>query len=591
MNIFSEIKAKLAILDVVNEYTTLKRAGVYFKGLCPIHQEKTASFFVTPHKGIFYCFSCHVGGDLIAFVAAMERCSPLEAARLMAQRHSIPIALDGKPESADAVRSEWSLQQRHATLCGLIAQFCHEQLFESGGAAAAHYLAERALTRQSIDTFILGYLPSGERARKRLLAFIQKSGFMANDLLDTKFMLAHKQGLYSPFEERIIFPIHDHMERSCGFGGRVFRAGDDRPKYYNSHDSLHFNKSTLLFGFHKAKRAMQKTNTVSIAEGYMDCIALTQAGLTNSVATLGTACTAEHVKLLARYVNTLNVVYDGDKAGLDATMRLGEMCWQQELDVYVTELPRGEDPASYLAHNAESWNMLPRRDIFGFYVHTLEKQFHTHQSLTEKLQSIRAILERIQRIEDSLKRNVLLQQVAGACNIPLATLQRALQPTPSRPAIAAFTPQKKQRAINKFAKSLLCAILSEGHLFSSGDEAIISRLLPLRLRILFEKLQHYLQHYKGNGATSPYLFSDFFGTLTIQEQEYIARTLMEHESQTVPPLEMLLEQCRVRFWKDAVRELQHKIATAQDTHNHEQLTKLMQEFHHLKSSILHKGII
>lgn len=584
MNIFNDLKNKISIVDVISEYTSLKRSGSYFKGLCPIHQEKTPSLYVTPHKGIFYCFSCRAGGDGITFVAHMERCSQLEAARHLAERYQIPLALSEQTQAHTT--ASWSQQQRHTALCTLIADFCHKQLLSHHKSAAYDYLQTRGISSTSIEQFVIGYLPGGESVRRQLLNAIKQKNFIADDLISIKFMLRGTRALYSPFEERIIFPIHDHMGRISAFGGRTFQPHDsERPKYYNSHENPFFSKSKLLYGFDSAKRHLHKASTLYIAEGYLDCIAMVQAGISNTVATLGTACTAEHMTLIARYTPTITVVYDGDQAGLNATMRLSELCWQHEIDIFVTELPDGEDPASYLANPANRWETLVRRDIFEFYIHALHGQLGPEATLATKLEALRTILERVKRIADPLKQHIIMQHVAAISKIPIATLAREITPSGPAPQPQQTVAPKTQKEINKFAKSLFCAMLNREKKYSQNDQQMIATILPLRLKILFEKLTHYQETH------SPYIFSDFFALLAAPEQAYVAQLLLTYEPENQPSLDQLLEQCRTRAWKLLAQEFQNKISAAQHANNYALLATLMHEFNELKKSILNKGTL
>ncbi len=585
MNIFNELKSRLSIVDIVSEYTTLKRSGNYFKGLCPIHHEKSPSLYVTPHKGIFYCFSCHAGGDGITFVSHMEHCSQWEAARYLADRYQIAIDM-ASYQQEQQTPSPWSQQQRHTVLCRSIAEFCHKQLVARPDSIAYRYLMARGITPTSIEQFMIGYLPAGEVTRRQLLNSIGQSHYIADDLIAIKFMLQGSRTLYSPFEERIIFPIHDQMGRVTAFGGRIFQSHDkERPKYYNSHESPFFSKSKILYGLDSAKRHINRLPTIYLTEGYLDCIAMHQAGLTTAVATLGTACTAEHIALIAKYTSTITVVYDSDAAGLAATIRLSELCWNQEIDMLVTELPAGEDPASYLADHNHSWDTLQTRDFFDFYINALQKKIGEAAPLTTKLEALRALLERIKQISDPLKQHIIIQKIAKLSSIPAATLAREIGPHTTPTPLRRATPSKTQREINKFAKSLFCAILNQKKIYADDDKRMIAAILPLRLKILFEKFITYQEH------NDQYLFSDFFATLTQPEQAYIAQLLVAYEPMTHPSLEMLLQQCRTKAWKLFVQEFQERIAAAQEANDHLLLTSLMQEFNEHKKSILHKGTV
>lgn len=255
MNLFTYVKNHLPILDVVNHYTTVRKTGNYWKGCCPFHSEKTASFTVSPDKNIFYCFGCHVGGDVIAFVAKAENISPIQAVYHLAEQYSLTL-----PEQNEASfkNNDQHLNEKkqYWDLCGLVAQWCHGNLLKSSQAMS--YFEQRGIDKNTISLFSLGYFPSGSRAIKSLLDFVKSHNYMAHDLLQVHIITESKGHLYSPFEERLLFPIKDHLGRFCGFGGRIFLPNDERSKYYNSKENPNFFKGSLMFGFDLAKTAIQK---------------------------------------------------------------------------------------------------------------------------------------------------------------------------------------------------------------------------------------------------------------------------------------------------------------------------------------------
>src|SRR5579871_5907950 len=342
MNIFSFIKERVAILDVVNEYVTLKRAGGYHKGTCPFHHEKTASFTVSPDKHIFYCFGCHLSGDVISFIARIENCSQKDAAQLLAEKYSLELPHNF---SFEATEKETEHKNHYFLICKAVATWCHQQLLKNNVAQA--YFQRREFTPEMFAYFDIGYFPSGNVAINDLLYAMKRQSILAQDLLDAAILAEGRTTFYSPFEDRLIFPIKDTLGRYCGFGGRTFKEHDTRPKYYNSRENDYFIKGSLLFNLDKAKKSIQESGKIFLVEGYTDCMAMTQHGIPNTVATLGTACTLEHLKQLARYAEHIFIVYDSDHAGKSAILRLAELSWQVNLEVKVITLPDGEDPASF----------------------------------------------------------------------------------------------------------------------------------------------------------------------------------------------------------------------------------------------------
>ena len=351
MNLFNFIKRSVQILDVVNEYTTLKKSGgLYWKSPCPFHQEKTPSFTVSPDKDIFYCFGCNESGDVISFVAKIEKMSPFEAAQYLVEKYNldVPDSIKSNSHQTQELRTE---KDSYLALCKLVAKWCHDQLFQYD--TALNYVHSRKFNQQIITQFTLGFFPKGNIAIKELLKQAATQGFLTKDFIKAGILFQGRNNLYSPFEGRIIFPIKDHVSRYCGFGGRVFLPDDDRCKYYNSKENQFFQKGNLLYGLDVAKKNIQNDDIAFLVEGYTDCIAMHSYGHKNSIATLGTACTLDHLKKIANYTQQLYVMYDGDNAGQKAILRLTQLCWTIDIEPKVICLPKDSDPASFLHKNQD----------------------------------------------------------------------------------------------------------------------------------------------------------------------------------------------------------------------------------------------
>jgi len=424
-SLFSFIKQQVPIVQEVSRYVRLRSAGSYYKGPCPFHKETDASFTVSPDKGIFYCFGCHATGDVISFVAKAENLSPVEAARQLIETHGLKVPEEllrmtqGAGKATEAKSSYFSVHK-------CVALWAHEQLRLSP--YAYEYVRSRGFTDQMIDAFMIGFFPSGPRSINALLAAGMKENILAKDLVEAGvFYESSKTQLRSPFEDRIIFPITDAMNRFCGFGGRIFIPNDDRAKYYNSKESPFFIKGSLLFGYSAAKKSMQERKAVFLVEGYTDTVMMAQYGYTNVVATLGTACTKEHLKLLSRSVEVVYVLYDGDSAGRKAMLRLAQLCWDVQLELQVVTLPHNLDPAAYLVKYHSLAEVLAQaNDIFTFFVSASADEF-AKKSLAEKMRIIEEVLEVVGKIVDVVKREMLLQQLSSAVNIPLTALRIKLQ--------------------------------------------------------------------------------------------------------------------------------------------------------------------
>ncbi|HRN78184.1 MAG TPA: DNA primase [Candidatus Dependentiae bacterium] len=580
MNIFTFIKEHISILDVTQEYATLKQAGGYWKGHCPFHHEKTASFTVSPHKEIFYCFGCHVGGDVITFISKIENCSQLEAAKHLTDRYNLEL-----PASLSAQTSAIATNERnhYFELCKYMAIWCHEQLQKNE--SLLNYIRMRGFDINHINYFTLGYFPGGLQSIKHFIDWMKQHNTLPHDLIEAHIISQGKTVLYSPFEERLIFPIKDHLGRFCGFGGRTFKLDDERPKYYNSRENDFFVKGSLLFGLDLAKEAIQKTDTAFLVEGYTDCMAMVQHGYPNTIATLGTACTAQHLKTLSRYAQKLYVLYDGDHAGQKAILRLTELCWQVSMELHVITLPAKDDPASYLlTHKSLGPLIGTSQNIFHFFLHTQGKEF-TSLPLNKKVEKIREFLEIIQHIDDRLKQDMLLQKAAKIFDMPFESLLHELGRIHSRPLPALDQTEEiigdDGKTLPILEKRLFCAILHNTEFCTNERMLAIIEYMPEPLRTILKKLQH------AQSAEGKVHFTQFFDMLSDHEKEYVSGLLLERTASIDQiAFEQLVYQLQKKQWKVIVQDIKTRIAQAKQSGNKEQVKKLMQDFVHLQQQLI-----
>lgn len=590
MNVFTLIKDRVAILDVVSQYTTLKKAGSYYKGTCPFHSEKTASFTVSPDKSIYYCFGCHAGGDVISFIAKVENFSQKQAAEHLANQFGIEI-----PELGE-YKNDQEAKVKYYDLCSLIAQWCHEQLKKTP--QVIDYFLARGITKRSMVNFQLGYMPREKKQLDQLIQLLQKNHFLVQDLLDAKIFLQGKSGLYTPFEDRLIFPIKDHLGRFCGFGGRVFKEQDDRAKYYNSHDHAFFSKGSILFGLDTAKKGIQNEEVVFMVEGYTDVISMAQHGYINTVATLGTACTMDHLKILARYTQKLYVIYDGDTAGQKAILRLTELSWQASLDTYVMQLPETEDPASLLQKKIDLKPYIASAvDILTFYVHYLTKDFK-QKGMQDKLIISQKLLETIKDISDPIKQDMLLKQISVACDISFDTLRISLRKMQGNywgkspeEEHKQKSPQKEQipgeivdnNIHDELEKKLFSAIINNYEpLLSEDIESMVTELSELHNGLLFKKVfQIKLANHKAS-------IGDIFTLLTDEEKRILSGMLIEESTSLT--LKNVLAQWYRKQWKYMIHKVKLNIELAQKAGDAFRVKELLNELDELKKKMLKRGI-
>lgn len=346
-----ELLAKNDIVSVVSSYVELRPKGRRLWGLCPLHGEKTPSFSVSPDKQMFYCFGCHAGGTVIQFIMQMERMSFVEAVKLLANRASMEL-----PETADdtAMQRERAYKERLYAACKAAARFYMETLLGPDGAPGRAYLAGRGLTSESVKRFGIGYAPAAWDALKtHLLA----AGFTQQELLDAGLLVhnTEKNSVYDAYRNRVIFPIIGAAGRVLGFGARVLN--DDKPKYINTGDTPIYNKRNTLYGLYLQKG--RRCADLVMVEGYTDVIGLFEAGITNAVASLGTALTVQQARLLKRYTQLVYIAYDGDAAGQNATIRGLDILSHEGIDVRVIVFPDAQDPDEFIrTHGREAFDAL-----------------------------------------------------------------------------------------------------------------------------------------------------------------------------------------------------------------------------------------
>jgi len=377
------LKAQTDIVDIVGHYLPLKKSGANFVCVCPFHDDKNPSMSVSPSRGIFHCFSCKAGGDAIKFVMDYEKLSYPEAVEKIAglQNFTLNYVRGGEP----AKENKHILENANA--------FYRSLLYKTP--AAIEYLYSRGITDELIDKFELGFAPESAQT----IRLLQNEQIEPKEALEVGIVKQNENGIYASFINRITFPIYTHAGRLVGFGGRTISGNP--AKYVNSPQSAVFDKSTLFYGYHLAKREIFTKNQIIITEGYMDVIMLHKAGFNNVVAVLGTALTTKHLPLLKRGEISVILCFDGDEAGINAATKSALLLAQNEIDGSVVIIEGGADPADmvvagkieYLRQIFESG-----MEIGEFYIRHLASGF----DLSRPVQKQKA-LEAIQAFTASLK--------------------------------------------------------------------------------------------------------------------------------------------------------------------------------------------
>lgn len=339
----SELKYRSDLSEIASSYMQLKRRGRNLVGLCPFHGEKTPSFNIYTENGSFYCFGCGAGGDVITFVMKIENLDYMEAVKFLAQRAGMSLPEDTVDDSMSKLRTRVFEANREA------ARFYYSKLYATEGKAALSYLHSRALSDKTITRFGLGYSPS---SRFALTNHLKAKGFTDAELLAANLVFKARSGngVVDRFYDRVMFPIIDLRGNVIAFGGRIM--SDQKPKYLNTSDTIVFNKSQNLFSLNNAKNTGSRS--LILCEGYMDVIALNQAGFAEAVATLGTAITSEQAMLMKRYCDEVVICYDADEAGQKATQRAIGILRNTGLNVRVLSIPDGKDPDEFIRKNGDN---------------------------------------------------------------------------------------------------------------------------------------------------------------------------------------------------------------------------------------------
>ena len=334
-----ELVARNPIEDVVGQYVSLRRAGANMFGLCPFHGEKTASFSVAPDKGIYYCFGCHKGGGVINFQMEVEGLSYPDAVRALAKRAGMTVPED------EQYQSRYRQQERLWALHKEAARFFHSQLYAPVGKQALDYALGRGMSKSILTTFGVGYAPDGW---DNMVRAMKAKGYTDQELLDSGLVTQTKDKarLLDRFRDRLMFPIIDVRGNVIGFGGRIIKKDDNAAKYLNSPETLIFNKRKNLFGLNLAKKSQQ--GFLILVEGNIDVVALHQFGFDNAIASLGTSLTEEQAALMTRYADQIVLIYDGDKAGQNATQRAIPILEKAGLQVKVLQIEGAKDPDEFL---------------------------------------------------------------------------------------------------------------------------------------------------------------------------------------------------------------------------------------------------
>ena len=533
-----ELKQRNDIESIAAPYVDLKRRGKNLVGLCPFHNEKTPSFNIYPENGSFFCFGCNTGGDVITFVMRSENLDYIEAVRFLAQRAGMQMPDDGVDDTMSKLRTR-ILEVNRET-----ARFFHAALMSKSGSSVLDYFRRRGLSMETIKHFGLGYSPPGGFA---LVNHLKAKGYTPTEMVQANVAGMSKNGnAYDRFKNRAMFPIIDLRGNVVAFGGRILT--NENPKYINTSDTLVYHKSSGLFAMNFAKDSGQRQ--LILAEGYMDVIALHQAGFTNAVASLGTSLTEEQARIIARYADEIVICYDSDEAGQRATQRAIPILKKTGLFVKVLTVPGNKDPDEFMrSHGAEG--SIRFRDLLENSGNDVEYRLYKIQSKYNietsegKVKYLQEAVEVIASLDDMIARDVYASKLSVETDVGKSAILEMAEKSFAK--IAKKRRQEERKAHNEVFEvsgslntekrnNMRAAVAEEGiiaYIMNNPDKAklIESQLPSSKFVTAFNRRVYELL--LGKTMNNEVSLTDFAGELTSEEMSQLTRITVKN--QQAPP--------------------------------------------------------
>lgn len=406
--LIDEIRNKNDIVDIISQYVILKRSGRNFFGLCPFHKEKSPSFSVSPDKQIFHCFGCGAGGNVIHFISKIENADFKEAIGILANRAGIELpTLNNYEDNKTAL-----LKSKVYEINQIAAEFYHQNLYKPTSKIGQEYIKKRKLDNRTLKSFLIGYSGNFDE----LYRILKQKGFTEEEILASSLVNKTDDGKYiDRFRKRVMFPIQDTRNKVIAFGGRV--TDDSKPKYINSPENIVYSKGRHLFGLNVAKRGELKN--IIIVEGYMDAISLYQRGITNVVASLGTALTEAQGRLLRRYSERVTIGYDSDGAGQAATLRGLEILQNIGCDVRILQISGAKDPDEYvIKYGPERFLKCVEQAIslVEFKVKMLKQSLNL-DNINDKIKFLNQVAKILSNVTNSIERELYVEKIANEYNV------------------------------------------------------------------------------------------------------------------------------------------------------------------------------
>jgi len=401
------IKNENDIVEVISEYITLKKVGKNYKALCPFHQEKTPSFYVSPEYQMYHCFGCGASGNVISFVMEYEKMDFLDAIKMLAERVGMKIKFQGT-----------DVQERIIQINTYTAEIFHNALYSDTGKGALKYLHNRGISDNIIKEFQLGYSYDDE---KFLLKKLTKN-YTMSEIIKSGLVVKHRDGYVDRFRGRIIFPIFSHSGNIVAFGGRTLK--DDEAKYINSPETPVYNKRSVLYGFFQSKGEIRKSQEVVLVEGYFDFISMYGGGVKNAAASLGTSLTENQAEILSHYVKKVYVMYDADEAGKRAASRGASLLFQNGIDVRICYLTAGKDPDEIIRTEGKSYVEDILKQSIPFIEAVIMKN-KGDENVFNKEKTLKEFQEMLSHIKDPIRKEIYANEIGKRLAVnPLNLLEK-----------------------------------------------------------------------------------------------------------------------------------------------------------------------
>lgn len=570
-NKIEEIKSKVDIVELASEYLALKKAGRNFVGLCPFHQEKTASFTVNREKQIFYCFGCGEGGNVITFLMKIAGKSFPEAIKDLAEKTG--VILPSRLTSKESREKDY-LRESITALNLRAAQQFSRNLFSPAGKEAHEYLKNRGIAEETIKQFRLGYASDNWRS---LADYIESSGQPLKLAEQAGLVIAGKDGgYYDRFRGRLIFPIENVFGEVVAFGGRILDKGE--PKYLNSPESPVYIKGKNLYGLNKTKEEIRKKGFAIIVEGYFDLISLWNAGIGNVVATLGTALTREHLELLRRYIFEVVALFDADNAGRKALDRSLELFLGMRMRARALILPGDLDPDDYLKKFGKDKleELISHAQPLSDYY--IENVLGGGKTFEDKREMITTAMEFISKISDKKEKDLFIKRIAEKTGINEELLIKEAYKNETQREPKSGKEKMQFNISNDLVEVHLIQLMLEypQKTIQVENENILDYFLQPKLRVIGKKI---IDAYKLLG------FVDIGVILSADEDSSLRERIFQLMIKAMPVDDVMLEkifvdnirQIKRKWYKDQHRQIKLKLGKAQENGNEELINKLLRE--------------